>query len=275
MIGHVEHVTLGTVDAFPIVGDIVHFRSTRVFPGGGGGVAFAQLLESDAEVHLFTAAGADEAGQWIASELRKTRAHVHCASRQTAHPRVMVLIDGEGHRTIFVPEPPLQPAATDPLPWELLATFDAVYFTGADPGTASHARKAHCFVATARRGHVLAAAGVMADVLVGSRSDPRENAAFETYALPPKALVLTDGPRPIRVYCTSGATTVDSPGAVLPVVGDYGAGDSFAAALTYFVSRGVEVEEAARRAGPYGAAVLRHTCPLGGQASLTLEAPKG
>src|SRR6266498_2577110 len=61
VIGHVEHVTLGRVDAVPRSGDIVHVMSPRSFPGGGGGIAFLQLARSDAEVHLFTALGDDEA----------------------------------------------------------------------------------------------------------------------------------------------------------------------------------------------------------------------
>jgi ribokinase len=66
----------------------------------------------------------------------------------------------------------------------------------------------------------------------------------------------------VRIGRAGGASFVDAPPAPARVVGDYGAGDSFAAALTYFVARGLPVEDAARRAGPYGAAVLRGIDPL-------------
>ncbi|XYI00707.1 PfkB family carbohydrate kinase [Sorangium sp. So ce1128] len=46
------------------------------------------------------------------------------------------------------------------------------------------------------------------------------------------------------------------------VLGDYGAGDSFAGALTYHLAHGLPVEEACRRAGRHGAAVLRGIDPL-------------
>jgi len=54
VIGHVEHVTIGRAPALPGAGDIVHLESPHWFPGGGGGVAFSQLVKSSAEVHLLS-----------------------------------------------------------------------------------------------------------------------------------------------------------------------------------------------------------------------------
>ena len=271
VVGHVEHVTLGRVEAFPSPGDIVHFSDARRLAAGGGGIAFAQLLRSDAEVLLFTAVGQGDAGAQVQAELQKTRAQVHYAKRETLHPRVLVLVDAEGRRTIFVPEPPLQPKGSDALPWAELATCDAVYFTGSDPESLHYARKARKLVVTARRRNALEASGTCADVVVGSASDPRENAPLEAYQTVPSALVLTDGPRPIRVASVGGISMVSPPRRVERVVGDYGAGDSFAAALTYFVACGLGLDEAVGRAAPYGAAVLSHASPFDGQAMLTRE----
>jgi ribokinase len=271
VVGHVEHVTLGRVDAFPSPGDIVHFSAARMLAAGGGGIAFAQLLKSDAEVLLFTAVGQGDAGAQVRAELEKTRAHVHCATREALHPRVLVIVDAEGRRTIFVPEPPLQPRGSDALPWDELATCDAVYFTGSDPESLHSARKARKLVVSARRRNALEASGISPDVVVGSVSDPRENAPFEAYRTAPSALLLTDGPRPIRLATAGGFSMVPPPRRVERVVGDYGAGDSFAAALTYFVACGLGLDEAARRAAPYGAAVLSHASPFDGQAMLTRE----
>jgi ribokinase len=50
--------------------------------------------------------------------------------------------------------------------------------------------------------------------------------------------------------------------------GAYGAGDSFAAALTYFLAGGAAPHEAARLAAPFGAAVLAALNPLDAQRSL-------
>ena len=98
VVGHVEHVTLGRVEGVPAPGDIVHLREPRVLAGGGGGVAFAQLCRSDAEVHLFTAIGRDEAGRAVEARVRGAggRTHVHAAVRDVDHPRVVVLVEDEG-----------------------------------------------------------------------------------------------------------------------------------------------------------------------------------
>jgi ribokinase len=197
-----------------------------------------------------------------------SRIHVHAASRDVDHPRVVVVVDGSGRRTIVVTGDPLQPRADDALPWSVLATCDAAYFTGNDPGSLRLARQARRLVVTARREAALRASAVMADVVVGSVADPRENRPFEAYQPAPGALVLTDGPRPVRIVRAGGVTVVDAPPSPEHVAGDYGAGDSFAAALTYFVAHGVPLEDACRRAGPFGAAVLRGIDPLETQATL-------
>jgi ribokinase len=271
VVGHVEHVTLGRVDGAPAPGDILHLREPRFLPGGGGGIAFAQLCRSDAEIHLFTALGQDEAGRAVEARLRAqpARVHVHAAARGQDHPRVVVMIDPAGRRTIVVTGEPLQPAATDALAWEQLACCDAVYFTGSDPGSLRLARAGRRLVVTARRREVLRAAAVSPDVILGSLSDPRENAPLDAYDPPPGALVLTDGPGAVRIFRPESEVEVAPPPAPAHVAGDYGAGDSFAGALAFFLACGLSVEEACRRAGPHGAAVLRGVDPLEGQMPLT------
>src|SRR5262245_47311052 len=201
VVGHVEHVTLGRTDSLPEPGDIVHLREPRFLPGGGGGIAFAQLCRSEAEIHLFTALGHDDAGRAVEARIRGApgRVRVRAAMRPVDHPRVVVLVDAHGRRTILVTAEPLQPAATDPLPWSHLIACDAVYFTGSDPESLRHARRAARLVVTARRSAALQAAAIRPDVIVGSVSDPRENAPLDAYNPAPSALVLTDGPRPIRI----------------------------------------------------------------------------
>jgi len=270
VVGHVEHVTLGSVVAAPRAGEIVHMQDARFLAGGGGGLAFSQLVRSDAEVHLFSAVGDDEAGARVEAAVRGMAARVHLAKRSAPHPRVIVLIDVEGRRTIVVTAPPLHPRATDPLPWDTLATFDAVYFTGDDAASLVHARRAARLVVTARRAKVIAEARVVADVVVGSAADPRENMAFEALEPPPRAQVLTAGAGVIRVTSKDGAVEIAAPSAVAAPKGDYGAGDSFAGALTYFMARGLDVPTSITKAGPYGAAVLAHVSPLDGQAALSV-----
>lgn len=270
VVGHVEHVTLGRVEAVPVAGDVAHLLEPRFLPGGGGGLAFGQLCKSDAELHLFTAVGGDDGGRLVRSclDVAPGRVHVHAAVRDTEHPRVVVLVDGEGRRTIVVASEPLHARATDPLPWAILETCDAVYFTGSDPELLRRARAARTLVATARRAAILRQAGIAPDVIVGSVADPRESAPLASYAPPPGALVLTDGPRAIRVLRSGGEARVAAPPPVPRPVSDYGAGDSFAAALTYYLAAGRTVEAACVSAGPHGAAVLAGLDPLEAQVPL-------
>jgi ribokinase len=167
------------------------------------------------------------------------------------------MIAPDGERTILVVGEPLHPRADDPLPWELLAGFDGVYFTSLDPGVLWAARSARVLVASARRRAVLAAARVRADVVVGSALDPREACTLADYPVPPAALVLTEGAAGGLIETAAGTTRFQAPPAPPSGGGAYGAGDSFAAALTFYLAAGLSLAEASVRAAPHGAAVLR------------------
>jgi ribokinase len=269
VIGHVEHITITRVPALPAAGEILHIDDPVVFAGGGGGVAFYQLTKSDAELHLFTAIGIDDAALHVYSELATTTATIHAAIRMEPHTRDIVLVTPDGERTIIVVGQPLHPAIDDRLSWDILATCDAVYFTGEDAETLKMARKAQLLVVTARRAHVLEAAGVRADVVVGSVRDPRENRPRGAYTSPPGALVLTDGGNGGTVATATSTTTFRAPKLERPKVGEYGAGDTFAAALTWYLATGAPVVEACERAAHHGAAVLLGLNPIEHQKRLS------
>lgn len=260
VVGHVEHVTLTRVPAVPSPGDIVHIEDARVFPGGGGGVAFAQLARSPAEAHLFTAFGEGDVGAEARREIARA-GQVHAASRTVKHPHSLVLVTPDGERTILVVGAPLHPRRDDPLPWELLAGCDAVFFTGDDPATLVAARAARVLVVTARRRAALVASGVRADVVVGSARDPREASTLADYPVAPAALVLTAGAAGGSIETAAGRVHFAAPPATVVSGGAYGAGDTFAAALTWYVACGLPVAEACARAGHHGAAVLRGLDP--------------
>ncbi|HEX9399658.1 MAG TPA: PfkB family carbohydrate kinase [Anaeromyxobacter sp.] len=278
VVGHVEHVTLGRVSAVPRAGEIVHVASPRWFPGGGGGVAFLQLARSDAEVHLFTALGDDEAGAQVAAALshagagRSGRPRLHVVHRRGApHTRCIAMIGPDGERTIVVVGEPHHPRGDDPLPWDVLARCDAAYFTADDPAALRAARFARVLVATARRRGVLAAARVRADVVVGSASDARERSRLAEYPTPPGALVLTEGAQGGRIETASGTARFPAPPPPPPGGGAYGAGDSFAAALTFYLAAGLPLADACARAGRHGVAVLAGLDPR--ETQLPLERP--
>jgi ribokinase len=267
VVGHAQHVTLAAVPALPAPGEILHLEHPTWMAGGGGAITYFQLLRSPAEVHFFTAIADDAAGAEVAARLAASGGVIHAARRPAPHSRDLVLVTPDGERTIVVMQPPLQVHIDDALPWDLFATCDAVFFTGQDPEVLRAARAARLLVVTARRAAVIAAAGVAVDVAVGSLNDPRE--ASNAYPVPPRALVLTDGPRGGVVRTAGGDTPFAAPPSPPRFVGSYGAGDSFAGALTWYLVAGYSVVEACGRAGAHGAAVLagidplEHQLPLG------------
>lgn len=270
VIGHVEHITLGRVPAIPGPGEIAHLEAPRWLPGGGGGIAFWQLVRSPAEVHLYTAIGDGEAGMQVEAELFRSGARIHAVRRSEPHTRDVVMIAPNGERTIVVVGEPLHPGAGDPLPWDLLATCDAAYFTAQDPGALRAARAARVLVVTARRRPALSSAGVRADVVVGSALDAREASVLADYPVPPGALVLTEGVRGGRIETASGSVRFAAPPPPERAAGAYGAGDSFAGALTFYLAAGVPLPLACERAGLHGAAVLRGLDPRDHQLPLAL-----
>ncbi len=270
VIGHAEHITVGRVRALPGPGDIAHLEGPLRFVGGGGGVTFAQLVKSDAEVHFFTAIGNDDAGREVAAWLAATGAQVHAARRDERHTRDVVLVPPDGDRTIVVVGEPLHPRASDPLPWELLATCDAAYFTAQDPAALVAARRSRLLVVTARRREALLRAGVRADVIVGSLLDPREAFAFDAYPERPEMLVLTEGRKGGCIHTAEGSVRFPAPAAAPSGGGAYGAGDSFAGALVYYLAAGLAPLLACARAGVHGAAVLAGLDPWQHQRPLSL-----
>lgn len=267
VIGHVEHITLGRVPTVPGPGDIAHLMAPRFFPGGGGGVAFFQLTRSAAEVLLFTALGNDEGGRQVAERLARARAVVHAAPRDVPHTRDVVMITPDGERTIVVVGEPLHPERADPLPWETLGSCDAAYFTAQDPAALAAARAARMLMVTARRRAALLRSGVRPDVVVGSALDPREACTLADFPPEqrPAALVLTAGAAGGTVHTADGVQRFAAPPTSGSPTGSYGAGDSFAGALTYFLAAGLPVLEACTRAGRFGAAVLGSLDPLEAQ----------
>jgi ribokinase len=268
VIGHVEHITLGRVPRVPGPGEIAHATDVRTFPGGGGGIAFFQLVKSPGEVHLFTALGEDDAAAQVKARIVATGARIHAAGRAAAHTRDLVLITPDGERTIVVLGEPLHPERRDELPWDVLASCDAAYFTAQDPEALRTARAARVLVATARRRAALVASGVRADVVVGSALDPREASSLSDYPVRPAALVLTEGAAGGRIETPEGRRRFAAPRAVPVRGGSYGAGDSFAAALTWYAALGLPLDEACARAALHGAAVVGSLEPLESQLPL-------
>jgi ribokinase len=260
VVGHVEWVEFVHVDHVPAAGEIVHAAPKLAVPAGGGAVAAVQLARWGARSSFFTALGDDTLGHRGHDGLIARGVEVHTVFRSEPQRRAFTLIDRQRDRTIIVLGDRLVPYARDPLPWDELATCDAVYITGGDAAAIQQARRARVVVATARILPVLRESGIELDALVGSEADPAERYAAGDLPIAPKLSVRTDGARG-GFFETAG---VRRPYTSVPatVTGDtYGAGDTFAAGLTYALGEGRAPEAAIAFAATKAAEVVAYDGP--------------
>lgn len=253
VVGHIEWIEFVRVERVPEPGDIVQATETWEEPAGGGGVAAVELARLAGAATLFTALGDDEFGRRAREELERLSVRVEAVVRNEPQRRALVYIDDAGERTITVIGEKLRPRREEPLPWHELADFDALYFTAGDPDAVRAARAAAVLVATARELPTLTAAAVRLDALVGSSTDPAERYGGELDPAPDLV---------VRTAGNAGGTYEPGDGSwsAAPLPGrfadTYGAGDSFAAALTFALGERRRVDEALALAAARGAAAL-------------------
>lgn len=270
VVGHVEWVTFVRVERLPATGDIVHAGDWWEEPGGGGAGAAVQMAKLCGGCDFFTALGDDELGHRAVEILESHGVTMHASFHPKATRRAITHLDPRGERTITVLGERLEPRGLDALPWEELARADAVYVTAADVSALQAARKGRALVATSRVLPVLRSALVQLDALVGSAKDPSEAYMPGDLDPPPRLVVRTEGSaggtlepvgQPAQRYSASAL-----PG---PVVDSYGAGDSFAAGLTYALGAGLRPVDAVALAARCGAAAVTGRGPYEGQARLS------
>ena len=253
VVGHVEWVEFARVEQTPRAGDIAHAWETWSQAGGGGAVAALQLKELAGEVILFTALGEDDLGGRMHDELTGLGVTVH-ASRGGMQRRAFCHVDENGERTITVLGEKLRPRGEDgELPWEELASMDAVYFVSGDMAALQQARRARTLVATSRELATLKGASVELDALVGSGDDEGERYQSGDLDPAPRLVVSTAGVLggwaqpggPYKAAAPEGA-----------IEDSYGCGDCFAAGLTFALGRGDDVADALVIAARCGAGAL-------------------
>jgi ribokinase len=266
VVGHVEWVEFARVHHVPVPGEIVHASETWQEPAGGGAVAAVQLSRLAGDCLFLTALGDDALGHRAARELEELGVRVATVWRPEPQRRAFVHLDAVGERTITVIGERMGPHGDDPLPWDELAEADAVYFTAGDAAAVRRARAAKQLVATTRALAALRPAHVQLDVLVRSARDPGERYAAGELDPPPRYVAQTDGAAGGSLHSADGNDTrwfaAPLPG---PPVDAYGAGDSFAAGLTYGLARGLSASEAVKLAARCGAAALAGRGAYGGQ----------
>jgi ribokinase len=254
VVGHVEWCRFARVEVVPRPGEIVHAREVWEEVGGGGAVAAAELARLDGEALFFTALGDDELGRRALDELERLGVRVRTAWRTRPQRLAFVHVDGTGERTITVIGEKLAARAGDDLPWEELDGADGAYFTGGDETALRSVRKrVRVLVATARELPSLQRAGVELDALVASGDDQEERYQTGDLDPPPKVVVSTAGALggwaqpggPFRAATATG-----------PFEDTYGAGDCFAAGLTYALAEGRDAADSLAFAAERGAAAL-------------------
>jgi ribokinase len=257
VVGHVEWIEFVRVDHVPARGEIVHAEEAWAEAAGGGAVAAVQLARLAGECALYTAVGDDELGRRIAPALEPFGVHVYAATRAEPQRRGFTYIDADGERTITVIGARLGPERADDLPWEELASTDAVYFVSGDADAVAAARAARVLVATARSLGALEESDVVLDALVRSGSDEGERYRPGDLDPPPRVEVATAGDKG-GTYVVVGAKPEQWD--AVPVPGtpsdSYGAGDSFAAGLTYGLGAGETIAEAISLGARLGAEAL-------------------
>jgi len=245
VVGHVELVEFAKVERVPKPGEIVQASDWWAEAAGGGGVASARLAHLAGDSTLYTALGRDPLGDQALAQLTELGVRVEATRHVEPQRRGFTFVDGDGERTITIIGEKHVPRGGDPLAWDELAETDGVYLVSGDAAAARAARRARILVATARVLPVLAEARVELDALVRSASDPSERYEPGDLDPPPRLVVSTAGDKGGTWAAADGSTgsyePVPVPG---PVADSYGAGDSFAAGLTYALAAGEDLEAA-------------------------------
>ena len=266
VVGHVEWIEFARVERVPTAGEIVHALDTWEEPGGGGAVAAVQLARLAGDCLFLTALGDDELGHRAERELTELGVRVEAVWRRQPQRRAFVFTDAHAERTITVMGERVGPRGNDPLPWSELDGIDGVYFTAGDAQAVRASRAARTLVSTARTIRPLTESGVQIDMLVSSSRDVGERYTPGDIEPPPRLVARTAGAGGGWVEAPDGTriewTAAPLPG---PPVDAYGAGDSFAAGLTYGLAVGGSPEEALALGARCGAACVTGRGPYEGQ----------
>ena len=254
VVGHVEWIRFARVDRVPAAGEIAHAFDQWEQAGGAGAVAAVQFALLADEAWLYTVLGDDDLGRRARSELEGRGVVVHAAGDERPQRWAFTHVDDGGERTITTVGPKLSPRGHDDrLPWHELSSMDAVFFVAGDVDALVHARRARVLTATSRVLDVLRRGRVELDALVGSGEDRAERYRAGDLDPAPRLVVTTSGS--LGGWARPGGpfSAATPPG---EVVDSYGAGDSFAAGLTYALGAKLPADEAIAFAARCGAGAL-------------------
>lgn len=254
VLGHIEWIEFVRVQRVPAPGEIITAREVWAEPAGGGGVAAVELTRLAGSAKLFTALGDDALGHRAHQELRELGVDVEAVFRPAPQRRGFTYLDDSGERTITLIEKKQHPDRSDGLAWEDFDEIDAVYICAGTPDAIRAARQARIVVATARELEMLKHARIELDALVASSLDFSERYSDGELDPSPRLVVRTAGADGGTYEPGNRHWTPAEPAG--PPQDAYGAGDSFAAGLTYGLAAGYPVAKAVEFAASRGAAAL-------------------
>lgn len=262
VVGHIEWGRFVHIDHVPTAGEIIRAEDAWEEVAGGGSVAAMQLAKLNGSCFFFTSIGNDEMGTRAVSQLEESGVKVF-ASVQGDQPTksIFVDVDSQDERTITVIGS-LKPSGLDEtLPWDKLASMDAIYFVSGDEACLKVARQAKILISTARILPLLQSAAVQLDALVTSSKDRGEAYKPGDLIPAPKLVITTKGIEGGMV--DNGATYVSEVVSDADLVDTYGCGDSFAAGLTFGLGQDLNMEEALKIAAHSGAEAAKRRGAFG------------
>ena len=237
-------------------------------PGASAAVVAVQLAKLGARVELFTTLSTDANAERVARFFSEHGVDVYGAERPGAQPRSLALLDlGARERSLVAFGPTNRPELSDPLPWERLDRADAVVFTSGDIPLLERARSStDLLVVHALAAEVLAAAGVEAELVVGSGRDDEEARLLRSVAdragLVVETAAETGGRFAARDAAGGAWAATELPG---PPVDSCGCGASFLGGVAYALAAGEPVESALATGARCGASCLTGQGPFAGQ----------
>jgi ribokinase len=258
----VEWVDFAAVESLPEPGEIIQASEAWAEAAGAGAVSAVQLAKLGAVTAFFTSIGDDELGRLAREQLEGQGVRV-CAAPVGPTRRAFTHVDQTGERTITVLGEKFRPRGDDErLPWHELKDYDAAYFVSGDSQALRRARDARVLVVAARDLNAVNFESVQFDALVGSALDAGERYEPDAFELTPHLVVATSSH--LGGWAQPGGPFEAAP-KVGPVRDSYGAGDCFAAGLTFALARGDDPREAIALAARCGATVVTGKGPYGRQ----------
>jgi ribokinase len=198
--------------------------------------------------------GDDELGRRSREDLEGRGVRVCAATAHEPQRWAFTHVDDSGERTITTVGRKLRPRGhDDALPWHELRDADAVFFVAGDEDALRRARAARVLTATSRELEVLRRGAVELDALVGSGKDEAER--YHPGQLDPAPALVVSTAGALGGWSQPGGPFSAAP-VTAPVEDAYGAGDCFAAGLTFALGAGEPPAEAVAFAARCGAAAL-------------------